>query len=105
MAFIAKPKRNNLMLNAVSATGASDTMSFPLMDVTYRKVWQVITTGTATIQIRGSCDGTNWVVLTTVTATGATNEGWIDNEPWPFMDANVSAYTSGTVTVHLAVST
>ena len=47
--------------------------------------------------IEASNDRTNWVTLATITASG----GYESDAPWKFIRANVSVFTSGTVTVLL----
>jgi len=82
------------LLNAVSQAGAGSTVQ---PDKTAR-VYQITITGTATVAIEASCDDSNWVTLASVTASG----GYESTAPWPYVRANVTSYTSGTVTVLMA---
>ena len=62
------------------------------------RVFQVLSTGNASVQMQASCDGKNWVSLgSAITASG----GYESEAPWPYMRANMT-WTSGTVTVWMA---
>ena len=79
------------LLTAVGATGASKEFSPPIKDVTFIAT----ITATATCTIQGSIDGTNWVTVgTALTASGVVNA----SAPYKYLRANVTAFTSGTVT-------
>lgn len=79
------------LLDGVSATGASESVIMtPGM-----KNFQIVISNTATVAIQASNDGTNWETLTTATSSGMYDySGSARN-----YRANVTAYTSGTVTV------
>lgn len=76
-----------LLLNAVAATGRSDTVRLSTMASI-----RVTITGTATVDIEKSVDGSNRKVMATLTASG----DYVTDEPglWSF---NVTAFTSGTI--------
>lgn len=61
--------------------------------------FQAILTGTATALIQGSNDPAQaaWVTLSTITASG----GFTSNDPYKYIRARVSDYTSGTVSVYM----
>lgn len=82
------------LLNAVSATGAGEIIE----PYAIKRVFQVIISDTATCKLQASIDGTNWIDLRESTAS----EGFSTAEPWPYVRGNVSAYTSGTVTLLMA---
>jgi hypothetical protein len=83
------------LLDAVSATGAGATATvFPL-----HKAFQVIISATATCELQASLDGTNWITLRSSTAS----EGYTVEAPWRRLRGNVTAYTSGTVTLLMAL--
>jgi hypothetical protein len=78
------------LLNAVEATGPSDPVN-----AQDRNSFSIEITGTASVDIEGSIDGTLWHVLDTVTETDISLlVDWT-----PFMRANVTALTDGAVTV------
>lgn len=83
------------LLDAVTATGAGASHK----PVGAHRVFQVIGTFSGTVKIQGSMDDSNWVDLVTTTATG----GWEDTGPWRHVRANVTAYTSGSITVIMGV--
>lgn len=79
------------LLDAVGATGASKEFT----PSTYKVNFQIIISATATCTIQGSLDGTNW----TTVGTAATATGWVlADAPYKYLRANVTAFTSGTVT-------
>jgi hypothetical protein len=95
----------NRLLDGVTSTGNSDTLTItPTPSANYSRlevpypVFQVEITGTTTVQIRGrTSTGMSWHVIDTLTSSGASR-----CTQFPLMDANVSDYTSGSVTVELA---
>lgn len=89
------------LLNAVTATGAgaSHKLTEQRRNLTYPIVIHGITT--ATVVIEASFDGTNWVPVTGGTITA--DSGITLDVPFPFMRANVTSYTSGTITAWLGV--
>lgn len=63
------------------------------------RVIQILITNTATVQMQVSVDGENWVSLgAAITSSG----GYESEAPWPYTRANVTSYTSGTVSVWIA---
>lgn len=83
------------LLDAAGETGAGSAQAMNRAG----KVFQYLVTGTATLKLEGSVDGTNWVDL----ATGLSASGKTANtEPWPFVRANVTGYTSGAVSCWVA---
>lgn len=81
------------LLSAVTATGASRSTR-----VDQHKASLVVTgITTATVHLEGSADNTNWVSLGSVTADGVVTK---DNAV-PYLRANVTAYTSGTISAKL----
>jgi adenosine/AMP kinase len=79
------------LLSAVEATGASSAIYPDGAPVT------VVISGitTATVAIEGSVDGTNFEAIESKTADACV----IVNPSTKFIRANVTAYTSGTITV------
>jgi hypothetical protein len=86
------------LLSAVTATGAGTTFSFS--DDTRRKTPQAIVhaiiSATATAVLQGSIDGTNWFTIYSFASTSAQ---LVDLPPQ--VRGNVTAYTSGTVSMVL----
>jgi len=86
-----------VMLNAVTATGATEPVGFTKNPETLN--FQVVDTGGATqitIDIETSNDGTNWDVLLThdVTASG---DGFVySGNPGAEIRANLTVLTAGT---------
>lgn len=83
------------LLDSVAATGAGSANK---PEAIYR-VFHVIISDTATCKLQASIDGANWIDLQTSTAS----EGYSTSEPWPYVRGNVTAYTSGTVTLMMAI--
>lgn len=83
--------KTQVLLSAVVATGAGPSYELPAAST----VFQVAGITTATVVIQGSLDGTNWVALNSFTADG----GYALTSPWKYVRANVTAWTSGTITV------
>lgn len=81
------------LLEAVTASGASDAVEDPPL----HKILQVFGTFTATVELEGSMDNTNWVSIGSITAPGKIANA----ESWKRVRANVTAYTSGTITAIL----
>lgn len=82
------------LLDAVAATGASSTRPMGRL----HKVFSIVISGTATVAIQGSAEGTTWHTLASSTTTAA----YANAEAWPLIRASVTAYTSGTVSVFMA---
>lgn len=80
------------LINAVTATGASRALT-PDGAVTHFAVNGITS---ATVNIEGSLDGTNWHLI----GTALTSNGLVTvTNPPRFVRANVFAYVSGTITV------
>ncbi len=60
--------------------------------------FQVTISNTATVQIYVSNDNTNWVSVSSKTSSGV-----YENIVWPYVKADVTAYTSGTITCTLTL--
>lgn len=85
---------SSTLMAAKAATGAG--ASTPVRMIRDKRTFQVTIIGTATVAIEGSNDGNNWVTL----QSGVTSSsGFEDDAPWNYVRANVTSYTSGTVTV------
>lgn len=86
------------LLNAVAATGAGTAREYS-DDVRVRSAYgmvQAVITGSATVALEGSLNGTNWFPVTSFSASGAQ----VAELP-PRVRGNVTAFTSGTVTLLL----
>jgi len=93
------------LLDAATATGASDKIgpSFPTQS--YQISLSATTTPSATVLIQGSNDGTNWITEATHSPSGSGDSvGGTLVMGWAFMRANCTAIagTSATVTVTCA---
>jgi|Laugresp1bdmlbsn_1035097.scaffolds.fasta_scaffold52857_2 hypothetical protein len=81
------------LLNAVTATGASNSMG---TDSNKPAFLQVSGITSATVAAQGSVDNTTWATIgTALTADGLIT---ITNPP-PFIRANVTVFVTGTITV------
>ena len=83
-----------ILMAAQAATGAGAWV--PVRMIRDKRTFQVTVTGTATVAIEASNDGVNAVTLQSGISASA---GYEDDAPWNYMRANVTAYTSGSVTV------
>ena len=81
------------LLDAVDATAAGDEIEISALN----KVAQVFGTFVGTVHLQGSLDGTNWVSLGNLTAAGKIS----NTEPWKYVRGNVTAYTSGNISMIL----
>jgi hypothetical protein len=92
------------LLNAVGATGAGTAMGCADRATA---AFQLLITGTATVTVQGTIDGTNWVTVrvrdvatgtaaATATASSIVQAGVAGLKS---VRPNVTAWTSGTVTV------
>ena len=81
------------LLSAVTATGAGSAVT-PIHNGGKHENLNVIIYGTfvGTVDIEGSLDGTNYVAITSKTAPFA---GKVAD--FPYVRANVTAYTSGSI--------
>lgn len=59
-------------------------------------LFQVTIAGTATVKIYGSLDNSNFQEIASLTATGNYHS---QEKPWAYFRADVTAWTSGAVTV------
>ena len=83
------------LLSGVSATGASFGIRTDGDKPAHVQV-SGITIGTVAVQ--GSVDGTTWATV----ATALTADGIVTlSSPTPYIRANVTAFTSGTITVKI----
>lgn len=91
------PIATGIILNAAAATGEGDTYQMSYAPST-EGLWQVTITGTATVVLKGRVHASmGWETVATRSATGS------DVVPiFPEMCAEVTAYTSGAVTVGIA---
>lgn len=95
------------LLNAVSAAGAGAAVEpdnkrgrSPESSVnTSKRTFQISGTFVGTVKVQVSNDNTNWEDLITSTTTG----GWESNAAWQYVRGNVTAYTSGSITLVMAV--
>lgn len=86
------------VLNAVVATGASIAQQPGLQEVGGRVNLQVVGITTATVALQGSVDGTTYFTVgTALTADGIVSDG----SGLPYYRANVTAWTSGTITAKM----
>lgn len=85
---------SSTLMAVQAATGAG--ASTPVRMIRDKRTFQVTINGIATVAIEGSNDGANWIML----QPGITSStGYEDDAPWNFVRANVTSYTSGSVTV------
>lgn len=83
------------LLNGVAATGASQGIRTDGLTPAHVQV-SGITIGTVAVQ--GSVDGTTWATV----ATALTADGIVTlATPTPYVRANVTAFTSGSITVKI----
>ena len=66
-------------------------------------------TGSAVVNIQGSDDGTNWKTIGTITltlGTSATNDGFVSDAPWRYVQANIGTLsgTGAIVTVTMGAN-
>ena len=86
------------VLNAVVATGASVAQQTGFSEVGGRVNLQVVGITVATVALQGSVDGTTWFLVgTALTADGIVSDG----SGLPYYRGNVTAWTSGTITVKM----
>ena len=109
-AFALKPGDRRTLLSAVTSTGAGtaiDDADLPLR--TYQAYGQTTAgSGSATIKVQGSNDGTNFVDLGTITLTLTTStstDGFVSNANWRYVRGNVTALsgTGAAVTLMMGV--
>lgn len=82
------------LLSAVVATGASRAVQ---VDAGLPAFLQSTGITVATVTFEGSLDGTNWSIRGTMSADSIVT---LANAP-PYLRANVTAWTSGTITVKI----
>ena len=93
------------ILDEVIATGAGTTVQ-PWKS---KRMFQVFgnvsaSTGAASVEVQGSQDGTNWVVLDTLTltlGTTVTSDSGIVDAPWKYVRGNVGSISGTDATVSL----
>ncbi len=90
----APKKKVTTLLNAVTAT----TDGAALESTCRKKVFAISGITTATVKIQGSMDNLTWHDIDSKTANAIVS----NDDPWPYVRAIVSAYTSGTITVKVA---
>jgi hypothetical protein len=84
------------LLDAVSASGAGDAFEFGTRGPRAMEgIVQVIIGGTATVQIEGSLDGSNWFDIAEFTSSGAS----AITAP-RYIRGNVTSHSSGDVTAY-----
>lgn len=88
------------LLSAVVATGASGPVALP----PGKKIFHIsMASGTATCKIQGSVDGTNWTDLhSEATSSGVAEKDIELDDVYPKHRGNVSAWTSGAISVTCA---
>lgn len=90
------------LLNAVTATGQGAAISAH-SDLSYQAVVAGTGAVSATVVIRVSNDGTNWIDMATITLSGTTSatDGFSSNADWMYVAAAVTAIsgTAAAVTV------
>ncbi len=84
---------SDTLLSAVGATGAGTAVTCNVRD----KIAQVFGTFVGTVHLEGSMDGTNFITLGNLTVPGKI----ANSEPWKYVRGNVTAWTSGTITMLL----
>ena len=62
------------------------------------KIFDISGITTATVHVDGSIDAVNWFTLGNVTANGQIH----NSQPWPYVRARISAWTTGTIVVKMA---
>jgi hypothetical protein len=90
------------LLNAVTATGTGTALKLFVGDTAqprnYRRgargLVKAVLTGTATVSLEGSLTGTSYVTIVSLTASGI-----YEITLPPYLRGNVTAFTSGTVTL------
>lgn len=94
------------MLNAVLVTGASGSFERRANRTTFQAKGNTTAgSGSATIKIQVSNDGSNWIDAATITlalVTGGVTDGFTLDAPWKYCRANLTAIsgTGGNVTVY-----
>lgn len=77
----------------VSENTTGDAYQFASLN----RVYQVVITGTATVAIQVSVDGSTWATIRTATASEAISTA----EPWPYTRAVSSGMSSATAKVYV----
>lgn len=87
------------LLDGVTALGNGGTDGIQNMSPAEYGIFQVEITGTATVQLRGrTSPDMPWVIIDSLTASDG-NRCTL----FPYMDALVSSYGSGTITAELVI--
>lgn len=93
------PMRLVTLMNAVTETGTGTPVQCILeKGVPNNTVAQAIVSGTATVVLQGSLDGTNWYQIASYTASGGGQVAVA-----PYMRANCTSTSGGTVTLKIMV--
>lgn len=99
-------KYNIKLVDAATTTGDKNTVQMPRSDgKLYSFQGTVAGTGsvTATLNIYGSNDGTNWILLATITLSGTTSatDAIVFAAPYTSLKGNVGAITGTGATANL----
>lgn len=89
-----------VLLDAVAATGAGDLKVMDTTNATFQATNSASSTGATVVDIEVSNDNAGWIVLGTITLSGANDTyGIASSASWKHARANVTTWTDGTVTV------
>lgn len=97
------------LLDGATATGAGTSCTTVNTKRTFQASGSVsASTGAASIDIEVSNDGTNWIVLGTISltlGTTTTSDGFVSDAPWKHVRANVDSIsgTDASVDVYMGV--
>lgn len=91
------------LLDAVESTGAGAGVRVPpVAKREFQAYLANTTTPTATVVVEGSMDDVHWVVLTTITLSGADDtDGVTGDNAWIFLRGNVTAISGTSAAVTL----
>src|SRR3990167_7389421 len=98
------------LLNAATATGGGSAIEARASNMAFQAIGTTSSgAGTAAVDIEGSLDGTNFLVLGTISltlATTASNDGFATDAPWAHIRANVTSIsgTDASVTVYMGAA-
>ncbi len=100
----------SILLNAATATGAGSSIGARAAKMSFQAVGTTSAgAGAAVIDIEGSLDGSNWVVIGTISltlSTTAANDGFTSDAPWTHIRGNVKSIsgTGAAVTLYMGAS-
>lgn len=101
--------KTHVFLSAVTATGASDAISPNERNKVFHLTGFVsASTGAASVTVEGSNDGTNWVILDTLTltlGTAVTSDSGVNSDAWLYIRGNVGSISGTDAQVTLTMST